>query len=40
MNSVTQLKLAIFCQKFAYENSPIFKKKWDGKADAATATGR
>jgi len=40
MKSVTQLKLAIFCQKFAYENSPIFKKKWDGKADAATATGR
>ena len=30
IRSVTQLKLAIFCQKFAYEHSDIFKKKWNG----------
>jgi hypothetical protein len=44
MKSVTQLKLAIFCQKFAHENSDIFRKKWDGTessgAARATATGR
>ena len=38
--SVTQLKLAIFCQKFAYEHSDIFKKKWDGTESSGAARGR
>jgi hypothetical protein len=37
MMSVTQLKLAIFCQKFAYDNSSIFKKKWDGTESSGAA---
>ena len=39
MKSVTQLKLAIFCQKFAYEHSDIFKTKWDGKDSSDAARG-
>ena len=37
--SVTQLKLAIFCQKFAYEHSDIFKTKWDGTGSSGAARG-
>ena len=39
MKSVTQLKLAIFCQKFAYEHSNIFKTKWDVKDSSDAARG-
>jgi hypothetical protein len=39
IKSVTQLKLAIFCQKFAYEHSGIFKTKWDGKDSSGAARG-